>query len=137
MQHGNRRRDNARWTTNTFLSKALGPKYLGISTYEKELLEVIIATKKWRSYLLGHHFNIRTDQEALKHLMEQKITTGLQQKWLSKLMGFDYSLLYKKGKENLVADALSRLHREAENYSIVHCLKPQWLNLGTVSFKIM
>lgn len=72
-----------------YLSKALGPKHLGLSTYEKELLAVIIATQKWRSYLLGHHFIIKTDQEALKHIMEQKITTSLQEKWMSKLLGFD------------------------------------------------
>lgn len=109
-----------------YLSKALGHKHLGLSTYEKELLAVIIATQKWRSYLLGHPFIIKTDQEALKHLMEQKITTGLQQKWLSKLLGFDYTVQYKRGKENLAADALSRLHGDSELYTIVHSVKPLW-----------
>lgn len=63
-----------------YLSKALCPKHLGLSTYEKELLAVIIATQKWRSYLLGHPFIVKTDHEALKHIMEQKISTSLQQK---------------------------------------------------------
>lgn len=65
-----------------FLSKALSPKHLGLSTYEKELLAVIMATQKWRTYLLGQKFIIKTDHEALKHFMEQKLTTILQQKWL-------------------------------------------------------
>lgn len=111
-----------------YLSKALGEKHLGLSTYEKELLAVIIATQKWRSYLLGHHFIIKTDQEALKHLMEHKITTGLQQKWLSKLLGFNYTVLYKRGKENCAADALSRLHGDAELCFFTHYIKPQWRN---------
>ena len=41
--------------------------------------------------------------------MEQKITTAFQSKWLSKLMGYDYEVCYKKGKENVVADGLSRV----------------------------
>lgn len=73
-----------------FLSKALSQKHLGLSTYEKELLALIISTKKWGTYLLGHHLILRTDNLSLKHLMEQKITTSLQQKWLVKLLGFDY-----------------------------------------------
>lgn len=89
-----------------FMSKALGQKHLGLSTYEKELLSIIMATQKWRSYLLGHPFIVKTDHEALKYIMEQKVTTSLQQKWLSKLLGFDYSVQYKRGKDNIVADAL-------------------------------
>lgn len=70
-----------------FMSKALGQKHLGLSTYEKELLAIIMATRKWRSYLLGHSFIVKTDHEALKYIMEQRVTTSLQQKWLSKLLG--------------------------------------------------
>lgn len=61
-----------------YLSKALSQKHMGLSTYENVLLTVIIATQKWRSYLLGHTFIIKTDHEALKHFMEQRITTSLQ-----------------------------------------------------------
>lgn len=75
-----------------YLSKALAQKHLGLITYEKELLAVIIATQKWCSYLLGHYFIIKTDHEALEHLMDQKITTNLQQMWLSKLLGYDHSV---------------------------------------------
>lgn len=69
---------------------------------------MIMAVQKWRYYLLDHKFVIKTDHEALKHLMEQKLTTLLQHKWLSKLLGYDYSVVYKKGKDNLVVVALSR-----------------------------
>lgn len=58
--------------------------------------------------------------------MEQRITTSLQQKWLSKLLGFDYTVVYKKGKENLVADALSRLHEDSELSALTHYEKPLW-----------
>lgn len=45
----------------SYFSKALGPKYLGLSTYEKELLAIIIAAQHWKYYLLGGNFTILTD----------------------------------------------------------------------------
>ena len=59
--------------------------------------------------MLGRHFVIRTDHFSLKYLMEQKITTAFQGKWLSKLMGYDYEICYRGGKENVAADGLSRI----------------------------
>lgn len=56
----------------------------------------------------GRHFIIRTDHQSLKYLLEQKITTSLQQKGLTKLPGLDYEVHYKRGTKNRVADALSR-----------------------------
>ncbi|KAA8514829.1 hypothetical protein F0562_018008 [Nyssa sinensis] len=52
---------------------------------------------------------VRTDQQAVKHLLEQKVGTPFQQKWITKLLGFDFSVEYRSGKGNKVADALSRL----------------------------
>ena len=72
-------------------------------------MAVVLAVKKWRPYLLGRHFIIKTDHFSLKYLLEQKLTTTFQSKWLPKLMGYDYEIQYKQGKENLVADGLSRL----------------------------
>jgi hypothetical protein len=51
---------------------------------------------------------IKTDHVSLKHLLEQRLTHSLQHKSLSKLLGLDYSVQYKKGIENKAADALSR-----------------------------
>ncbi|KAL3509710.1 hypothetical protein ACH5RR_029111 [Cinchona calisaya] len=81
---------------------------MGLSICEKELLSSITAVFKWRHYLLGYHFIIKNDHESHNYLLEHKITTALEQKWLSKLMGMDYEIQYKKGKDNMVADALSR-----------------------------
>lgn len=93
-----------------FLSQALSPKNIGLSTYEKELMAVVLAVQKWRGYLMGRHFVIKTDQQSIKYFLNQKISTVAQQKWLSRLLGFDYSIVYNKGKDNVVADPLSRLH---------------------------
>ncbi|WOG95792.1 hypothetical protein DCAR_0415120 [Daucus carota subsp. sativus] len=109
-----------------FLSKVLAARHMSLSTYEKELMAVIMAVQRWRYYLLGHKFIIKTDHEALKYLMEQKLTTLLQHKWLSKLLGYDYSVVYKKGKDNLVADALSRCHDQGAQCNALHTVISLW-----------
>jgi len=92
-----------------YFSKALSPKHQTMSIYEKEFMAVVLAVEKWRPYLLGRHFVIKTDHFSLKYLLEQKITTAFQGKWLSKLMGYDYEICYRGGKENVAADGLSRI----------------------------
>jgi hypothetical protein len=91
-----------------FLSKALKGKALHMSTYEKELYALVTAIQKWRPYLLGRPFVVKTDQQSLKFLLEQKVGTPFQQKWITKLLGYDFVVEYKKGVENRVADALSK-----------------------------
>ncbi|KAL0329017.1 UNVERIFIED_CONTAM: Retrovirus-related Pol polyprotein from transposon [Sesamum radiatum] len=92
----------------TYISKALTGKKLSLSVYEKEMMAIVVAVQKWRPYLIGRHFTIKTNHQSLKYLLEQRISTPSQQKWLSKLMGYEYTINYKKGKGNVVVDALSR-----------------------------
>ncbi|GJV55960.1 retrotransposon-related protein [Tanacetum coccineum] len=76
-----------------YLSKTLSAKHQLMSTYEKEFLAVILALERWRGYLLDRHFKIKTDHFSLKYLLDQRITTPTQMKWLPKLMGFDYEII--------------------------------------------
>ncbi|GJS10929.1 putative mitochondrial protein [Tanacetum coccineum] len=85
------------------------PKHQSLSTYEKEFMAVVMALEKWRGYLLDRHFKIKTDHFSLKYLLDQRLSTPFQTKWLPKLLGFDYEISYKKGVDNAAADALSRL----------------------------
>lgn len=78
-----------------YLSKALSPKNLGLSVYEKELLAVVMTVVKWRHFLMGYHFIIKTDHQSLKFLLEQRLTTTLQYKCFAKLLGLDYEIQYK------------------------------------------
>uniref|UniRef100_A0A453DWY6 Reverse transcriptase RNase H-like domain-containing protein n=1 Tax=Aegilops tauschii subsp. strangulata TaxID=200361 RepID=A0A453DWY6_AEGTS len=78
------------------MSKSLGPRYQGLSTYEKEYLAIVVAVEKWRPYLQHSEFIIRTDQKILIHLEEQRLTTPWQQRTFAKLLGLHHTIRYKK-----------------------------------------
>jgi hypothetical protein len=91
-----------------FLSQPLSERAQRKSVYERELMAIVFAVQKWRHYLMGNHFIIHTDQKSLKFLQDQRVLGEDQFKWTSKLMGFDFEIIYKPGHENRAADALSR-----------------------------
>jgi hypothetical protein len=103
----------------------LGPKVSAQSTYHKEALVILQALGRWRHYFLGGQLIIKTDQQSLKYMMTQKLTEGIQLKLLMKLLEFDYSIEYKKGKDNVAADALSRREQQLTTISSV---LPRWIS---------
>ena len=86
-----------------FMSRALRVCKQSWFTYAKETLAIFQAIWTW------HPFFIQTNQCSLKYLLEQRITTQEQQKWVAKLLGYDYEILYKPGQKNYTTDALSRV----------------------------
>ncbi|KAF5468849.1 hypothetical protein F2P56_012962 [Juglans regia] len=111
-----------------FFSKALKGKALLLSTYEKEFLALVCVVGKWRPYLLGQSFKIKIDQQALKHLLEQRVATEAQHKWISKLMDYDFRVEYKRGRDNKIADALSRKAEEdSATLALISFPTPLWL----------
>ena len=92
----------------SFESNPIKGKYLHKAIYEKEMLAIFHALKKWRTYLMRRHFKVKTDHDSLKHFLEQRLSSEEQQKWVTKMLGHDFEIIYKKGKLNVVADALSR-----------------------------
>ncbi|KAF8407600.1 hypothetical protein HHK36_006734 [Tetracentron sinense] len=89
-----------------------------LSTYEKEMMAIIQAVTKWRPYLVGRQFQILTDHKSLKFFLDQRVATLEQQKWVSKLVGYDYEIVYRSGRENVVADALSRRQEDGQSFMI-------------------
>jgi hypothetical protein len=76
--------------------------------YDKEMLAIMHALAKFRQYLVGVKFVVRTDHNSLKYFLEQKDLNERQQKWVSKIQAYNFDIEYVKGKNNVVADALSR-----------------------------
>jgi hypothetical protein len=85
-----------------FLSKALGPTHQKLSIYEKEFLSLIMAVERWRPYLQRQEFVIRTDHKSLSYLCEQNLHSEMQRKEMTRLMGLQFKVVYKKGKENCI-----------------------------------
>ena len=91
-----------------FHSQLLGPRAHQKSAYEKELMAIVIVVLKWRSYLLGQKFLVRMVQKSLKFLLEQCEIGPEYQKWVCKLLGFDFEIHYKAGPLSHAADTLYR-----------------------------
>jgi len=84
-----------------FLSKALGEKHKNLSIYEKEFLALIMTVERWRHYLQRQEFIILTDHKSLAYLQEQNLHSDMQRKAMTRLMGLQFKIVYKKGKDNL------------------------------------
>lgn len=110
-----------------YISKALGPRTHGLSTYEKEYLAILMAVQHWRSYLQHQEFLFFTDQRSLSQLNEQRLHTHWQQKMFTKLLGLQYRVVYKQGSDNRVADALSRKSSHVAQCSALSTCEPHWL----------
>lgn len=97
------------------------------------MLAIIHALTKWRQYLLGSKLSTRTDYNSLQFLLQQKSLSTKQQKWMEKLLAFDLEILHKKGKENVIADALSR--KDDDNTTCVALvIVPDWLDEMQVEY---
>jgi len=81
--------------------------------HDKEMCAIMRALDKWRPFLLGKHFKVYTDHRSLIHLKSQPNLNQRQIRWMEKAADYDYEILYKPGKENVVADALSRVQINA------------------------
>ena len=112
-----------------FTSKQLSERNLGKSIYEKEMLVILHVVDLWRPYLLGKRFQIKTDHQSLKYFLEQHISSLEKQKWVTKLFGYDYEIIYKKGKDNVVADALSWKYEDEGSLFPLSFIVPDWLHV--------
>ena len=81
---------------------------LNYPIYDKELYALVRVLREWEHYLLAHEFVIHTDHEMLKYLKGQTKLNKRHAKWSEFLESSPYVIKYIKGKENFVADALSR-----------------------------
>ncbi|KAH9718388.1 hypothetical protein KPL71_022206 [Citrus sinensis] len=92
-----------------YASRTLNDAQLNYSTTEKELLAVIFALEKFRSYLIGSKVIVYSDHATIRYLLIKKDAKPRLIRWILLLQEFDLEILDKRGSENLVADHLSRL----------------------------
>jgi hypothetical protein len=95
-----------------YASKTLTGPQLNYATTEKELLAMVFAIKKFRSYLVGAKVIVYTDHAALKYLLTKKDAKPCLIWWIFLLQEFDLEIRDKKGVENSVANHLSCLQFE-------------------------
>ncbi|KAM1157126.1 hypothetical protein ACFX2B_027540 [Malus domestica] len=110
-----------------YASRTLNDAQLNYSTTEKELLAVVFALDKFRSYLLGTKVIIYTDHAALKYLFTKKEAKPRLIRWMLLLQEFDIEIRDKKGSENVVADHLSRMVHEEDAVPIIETFPDEQL----------
>lgn len=91
-----------------FNSRSLKGPELNYTTTENELLAIVHALQKFRLYLTGISFDIRTDHKALTFLKQCRFLNERLTRWVLFLQQFDFKISHIKGKENIIADTLSR-----------------------------
>ncbi|WVZ76149.1 hypothetical protein U9M48_024147 [Paspalum notatum var. saurae] len=91
-----------------YFSEKLSGASLRYSTYDKELYALVRTLQTWQHYLWPREFIIHFDHEALKHIRTQTNLNRRHATWVEFIESFPYIIKHKNGKENVIADALSR-----------------------------
>ncbi|CAN6547638.1 unnamed protein product [Malus baccata var. baccata] len=110
-----------------YASRTLNDAQLNYSTTEKELLTVVFALDKFRSYLIGTKVIVFTDHAALKYLLTKKEAKPRLIRWMLLLQEFDIEIRDKKGSENVVVDHLSRMVHNEESLPIAETFPDEQL----------
>nr|GFB12674.1 reverse transcriptase domain-containing protein [Tanacetum cinerariifolium] len=98
-----------------YASKTMNQAEINYTTTEKEMLAVVYAFEKFRSYLIMNKSIVYTDHSALKYLFAKKDAKARLLRWILLLQEFDFKVIDTKGAENYAADHLLRLENPYEN----------------------
>ena len=91
-----------------FFSRKFNSAEQRYSTFDRELLAMILSVKHFKHFLEGHVFKIRTDHKPLIHMMSMKNPSPRQERHISFLSEFSFQIEHITGKDNTVADFFSR-----------------------------
>lgn len=96
-----------------FFSRSLSDCEKRHSSIEKEACAIVESIRKWRHFLIGHHFKLITDQQALSFIFNlnhsSKIKNDKIMRWRLELSCYSFDIVYRPGRDNIVADTLSRI----------------------------
>ena len=104
-----------------YASRTLNNHERNYSTIEKELLAIVWSTNYFRPYLYGKKFDILTDHQPLKWLHAKSNNKDINprlNRWLLKLGEYEMNVDYIKGKENKIADFLSRINTDTHEINL-------------------
>ena len=100
----------------SFASRTLNQCEKNYNVTEKELLSVVFACSKFRTYILGYPVTIRTDHKSISFLRRCKLSHGQLARWVLALQEYNLQWEYIPGKKNVVADVLSRINLEDQTF---------------------
>ena len=109
-----------------YISGGFSPAELNYSTSEKELLAIVKAIRKCHSIIFGRYFEVYTDHKPLKHLLSKSNMHPRLRRWIDETQWYNFKIFYIKGKDNQLADGLSRIPftvptKEVEEKVMVIC----------------
>ena len=88
--------------------RSLSKQEKNYTVTEIEMLAVLEGIKHFHTFLANRRFIVQTDHCSLKYIKSLRLATGRLSRWALFLMGYNFDVVYKKGKDNQVADAFSR-----------------------------
>ena len=93
-------------------SRALHGVEVNYHSTKLKFLAMKWSIEHFQTYLLGCHFKVHTDNNPLMYYLTSPNVDATKQRWINQLAKYGFSLEYQKGKNNTVADALSRIKEE-------------------------
>eukprot|EP01129_Flabellula_baltica_P014316 TRINITY_DN681_c0_g5_i1.p1 TRINITY_DN681_c0_g5~~TRINITY_DN681_c0_g5_i1.p1 ORF type:complete len:1501 (+),score=216.30 TRINITY_DN681_c0_g5_i1:1184-5686(+) len=91
-----------------YFSKKMKKAELNYSAYAGECYAILLAIRKWKSYLIGKEFTLRTDHKTLQWMLYMSLEGSKYNRWIMELSMFDFVVEHIDGKLNIFSDAFSR-----------------------------
>jgi hypothetical protein len=104
-------------------SRKLKENERNYATHDLDLAMIVHALKKWRHYIMGKKFELRTNHCGLKYLFGQPTLNARQIRWLEFMSEYDFKIKHIKGKENQVVDALGMRAHEVHVEAMIMYMK--------------
>lgn len=110
-----------------FVSRSLNKAERNYSATEREALAVLFSVEKFEPYLGSRPFKVVTDHSSLKWFTKLENPSGRLARWFCRLSQFDFQVEHRKGTDNVVPDALSRL-MDTNTINVINSVEDEWFD---------